>query len=396
MDAKEENVEMKSQNVIKMAYATFILVLAVVFFTNAPKMKSTKTTWNNSFDPVRSLTSDTDDADSSEADQLAAKVKDLSDNVGKIQKAFADVQKNEDDLKKMKIKELQSLVKDLKEDFDLEEITALFKSFDELKGNEKVDQDKLPKQEDMDAIKVAEYIEKVEELISDKAIEIAKDVEKKEEEKEKEKEETVEERLTRLEKENKKLKKSLHAERCDNYETLSDLHSFLGRELKDKYGVIQEVQRESSPMDYMGFFMAQMFQRSMMTNSNPFALSYSPFSVELETIQRMRGFGFRAPSIFDYSDQIFSLPGISSFPNVSTDMDLSRSMRGLSGLGQNPLTINNNNYNFYGQDFANRMPSQATDFGATRGSMLQDMPQMIPQWNRGDGNVSIFSQRQSS
>lgn len=428
---------MKTRNKITMVYATFVLVLAIVFYTNAPEMKSNKTTWNSKkIEAVRKLSS-SDDAGVDEAAQLEAKITHINEEFARLSKEFAPFSKEEKELQEMSIKDLKELRDQVKEKLPQEQVDAFRIAYEEVIQMEGVDKSKLPSQEDFEILDIYKYNQGIDKLISDKAIAIAERAEiaeaekakkeeeerlaaekakkeeeerlaaekakkeeeerlaaekkKEEEEREAEEEEkSLAKRLDKLEKENKKLKKELDDEKCDSYSTLSDLHDIIGKKLEDKYGVVQEVERQSSPMDYMAFFMMQMFSRSMMAGSNPMSgFSYSPFATELQTIQRMRTIGFKAPSIFDYQDQVFSLPGINSFPNVSTDMDLSRSMHGLNGRQQaagGPIIINNNNNYGGGMDFAGRNPSQYGGEG-------HDMPQMIPQWNRGDGTAKMFTQR---
>lgn len=357
---------MKSHKMISMAYATFVLLLAVAFFKNAPVMKTVS--WKHQ-ENVRGLSS----PEKSEEELLAEKVAGLSEDVAKLKEDIESAKKDKEP-KKMKIKELKDFIADLEKKFPQEEIDALFSTHDELMKNEKVDKDKMPSADDMKAIKVGVYVDELKDILVDKATEVAASLEEDAKEKD---ERTMEERLADLEKENAQLKEDLNSEQCENYDTLSSLRDLLNDKLADKYGVLAEVEQQYAPTDYMQFMMSQMFSRSMAFDPmrSMFGLNYSPFSFELQSIQLMQRLGFRAPSIFDYSDQVFRLPGIESFANISNDMDLSRSLGQNSRFGfgnQAPIIINNNN-----SVPAYQQPSE---------------PQLFPEWNRGDGNVQIFAQ----
>jgi hypothetical protein len=356
---------MKSHKMLSMAYASLVLMLAVVFFKNAPEMKTVS--WNHQ-ESVRGLSS----PEKSEAELLAEKVTGLGEEVAKLKKDIEEAKKDKEP-KKMKIKDLRAFIADLEKKFPQEQIDSLFKTYDELNKNEKVDKDKMPTEEDMTSIKVGVYVDELKDLLLDKATDVAAALEEDAKEKDTR---TMEEKLADLEKENASLKADLEAEECDSYETLTNLRDMLNEKLEDKYGVLAEVEAQHSPMDYMQFAMMQMFSQSMSFNpaASMFGLNYSPFSYELQTIQTMQRFGFKAPSIFDYSDQVFRLPGLDSFSNISNGRQFARDLADNSRFGfgnQAPIIINNNN----------SVPAY----------QQQREPQLFPEWNRGDGNTQIFA-----
>lgn len=318
----------------------------------------------------------------SDEDQLTLKIEEYNESVEGLKEKYDQLIEDLED-EDVSYADLEDFKDRLDTDFNEDKIDALKAEYTEIKDDERTSADLA-----------SIDLEKIEDEIRD----IRSDL---------------------LAEENRELKKELKAEKCDSYNTLADLYDIIGAKLKDKESVLASIERENSPVDYMSFYMQKMFERQMMVNpmANMFGMNASPFSRELLSIQYAKTMGFISPpSIFDYSDQVFNLPSF-NFPNVNSDRQLSNRLgygNGFNGGGSLGFEGDGNtvvnNYYYGNNEF--RSPSQfgvpgldqrsmgpagnPLNLGGERGSLLQNMPQMIPQWNRGNGNVEIFSQRPES